>query len=146
MAHFAKLDQNNIVVQVLVIDNSDILDEHGNESEEIGIQICKKNYCKNSKWVQTSYNSNFRYKFAGIGDKFDEALNAFIAPGYLYIEEYDVFALPPKFPSWVWNQEEERYVAPIKKPVDTFRYLWNEEKLNWEIVEGSEGWRPWNAK
>jgi len=62
MAHFAELDENNIVLQVTVVNNSDILDENGNESEEIGIQFNKNLLGQDTKWVQTSYNSNFRYK------------------------------------------------------------------------------------
>ena len=54
MAHFAQLDENNIVLQVNVISNGDILDENGNESEEMGIQLCKDLVGQDTKWVQTS--------------------------------------------------------------------------------------------
>jgi len=80
MAHFAELDENNIVLQVTVVNNSDILDENGNESEEIGIQFNKNLLGQDTKWVQTSYNSNFRYKYAGIGDFYDEVHQVFIPP------------------------------------------------------------------
>jgi len=146
MAHFAELDQNNVVTQVVVISNDDILDGDGNESEEVGIQFCKNLYGDDKNWIQTSYNNKFRYKYAAIGDTYDPERDAFVSPGYIYLEEYDTFALPPKFPSWVWSPERNRFVAPVQKPVDTFRYLWNEETLTWDLVEGSEGWRPWNAE
>lgn len=68
MAHFAEIDNNNIVVRVIVVDNSDILDSEGNESEDIGKDFCAKLYNNNpDNWVQTSYNNSFRGRFAGIG-------------------------------------------------------------------------------
>jgi hypothetical protein len=69
MAHFAQLDDDNKVINVIVVSNEDILDENGNESETLGIAFCQKFI--NSNWVQTSYNGNFRGKYAGIGDTWD---------------------------------------------------------------------------
>ena len=77
MAHFAKLDENNKVIEVIVIHNNELLD-NGIESEAKGIEFCKSLFGGN--WIQTSYNANFRDKFAGIGDYYDEANDVFVAP------------------------------------------------------------------
>lgn len=77
MAHFAQLDENNIVTGVLVVNNEKLIDESGNESEQKGIDFLKGLFGQDTKWVQTSYNGNFRDKYAGIGDLYDEANDIF---------------------------------------------------------------------
>ena len=67
MAHFAKLDANNIVTQVIVIDNNDVKDNTGTEIEAIGVAFCQKLMGASTNWKQTSYNDNFRGNYAGIG-------------------------------------------------------------------------------
>lgn len=76
MAHFAELDENNIVQQVIVVNNEVILDEDGIEQEAIGTKFCQD--LLGGRWVQTSYNNNFRGTFAGIGFKYDETNDIFI--------------------------------------------------------------------
>lgn len=78
MAHFAELDENNIVKQVIVVHNNELLDENGNESEQKGIDFCVSLF--GGTWVQTSYNANFRHRYAGIGNIYNAALDAFITP------------------------------------------------------------------
>lgn len=78
MAHFAKLDENNKVIEVIVIMNQDILDEQGNESEEVGIKFCKMLHGEDTVWKQTSYNNSFRGKFAGVGMYYDTTADKFI--------------------------------------------------------------------
>jgi hypothetical protein len=78
MAHFAELDENNVVLRVIVVADEDCVDENGNESEEAGSQFCAD--LLGGRWVQTSYNANFRKNYAGTGFIFDEARNAFIEP------------------------------------------------------------------
>ena len=99
MAHFAELDLNNIVLRVLVVDNSMIKDEQENESEQVGVDFLKSLYGEETIWKQTSYNmragiyyySNgidkhqdqskaFRKNYAGIGYTYDSTRNAFINP------------------------------------------------------------------
>jgi len=80
MAHFAELDENNIVLRVIVVNNEDIKDETGNENESVGISFLHKLFGTSTKWAQTSYNARFRGKYAGIGDFFDESNNIFIHP------------------------------------------------------------------
>ena len=79
MAHFAQLDSNNKVLQVIVVGNKDCLDSNGAESEAVGIAFCKSLLGADSQWVQTSYNGKMRGKFATPGDIYDKALDVFMA-------------------------------------------------------------------
>jgi len=115
MAHFAQLDENNTVIQVIVISNADILDENGVEQETLGISVCQA-ITGGGTWVQTSYNGNFRKQYAGIGDK--------------YVAEEDLFYNPNSpFPSWTLDAHYN-WVAPIPKPEGA--YAWNEETQTWD--------------
>ena len=90
MAHFAELDENNVVTRVIVINNNELLaqkivtttDGYINvstvESEERGVDFCKSLYGADTNWVQTSYNNSFRGKYAGIGDTYENGV--FVAP------------------------------------------------------------------
>ena len=96
MGHFAMLDENNVVTQVIVINNNELLtqkiatSEEGYisvstvESEKKGIEFCQSLYGADTRWVQTSYNGNFRGKYAGIGDKFENGV--FVAPEVPVVE------------------------------------------------------------
>ena len=124
MAHFAELNENNIVVNVYVIMNQDIMDENNTEQELLGINLCKKLYGQHKRFVQTSYNNNFRKRYASIGDVFDESYNAFITP--------------PKYPSFIFNEQELSWDPPVPYPDDPNLdniYIWNEDILNWELLE-----------
>jgi hypothetical protein len=114
MAHFAELDENNFVKQVIVVHNNELLDENGNESEAKGIAFCQALFGGN--WVQTSYNSSFRANFAGISSYYNSNL--------------DVFSAPKPFPSWILDEENNIFVAPVNKP-DSGMWLWNEDTLSW---------------
>lgn len=76
MAHFAKIE-NEIVTQVIVVNNEVITDNNGIEVESIGVQFCHDLF--GGEWIQTSYNSNFRGVFAGVGMSYDRANDLFIA-------------------------------------------------------------------
>jgi hypothetical protein len=78
MAHFAQLDSNNVVIQVIVVDNKDTADAFGVEKEYIGAAFCER--VLGGTWKQTSYNGNFRGRYAGIGYTYDAQLDEFIAP------------------------------------------------------------------
>jgi hypothetical protein len=118
MAHFAELDENNIVKQVIVVDNNELLDENGNESEAKGVAFCQSLFGGN--WVQTSYNGNVRKNYAGIG--------------YLYDEESKAFIQPQPFESWVLNRDIYLWEAPVPRPVDENSYEWDEASLSWVQV------------
>jgi hypothetical protein len=78
MAHFAQLDENNIVTQVIVVDNNELLEADGSENPVKGARFCQS--LLGGNWVQTSYNGTIRKNFAGIGYTYDVARDAFIAP------------------------------------------------------------------
>ncbi len=110
MAHFAKLDKNNVVIDVCVVSNKDILDKDGKENEQIGIELLKET-TEHIKWLQTSYNGNFRKNYAGIGYTYDEKRDAFIAPKTDDTE-------------WVFNEETCQWERPIPYPDDDGNYFW----------------------
>jgi len=121
MAHFAQLNEENIVIRVIVVSNEDIKDENGNESEDIGINFCKNLCGENTKWVQTSYNNNFRFRFAVPGMCYDKNLDAF----------YD--SVNPYPNSWFFNLNQMKYKPPVKRPKDDNIYYWDEEIYNWKL-------------
>jgi hypothetical protein len=98
MAHFAALDENNIVTQVIVVANEDTSDVNGNEVEEIGVAFCKKLLGADTNWKQTSYNNNFRVRYAGIG--------------YSYNAELDAFIAPKPYASWTLDADTADWVSP----------------------------------
>jgi hypothetical protein len=122
MAHFAKLDENNVVTEVVVVSNSDTSDANGVEKESIGIAFCEHLF--GGTWLQTSYNSNFRKNYAGIGYTYDAAIDAFV---------------PPKpYPSWILNPTTAQWEAPVPYPNDGKEYYWDEATLSWvEVPNGN---------
>lgn len=80
MAHFAQLDANNVVLDVIVINNAVIEDLPFPESEPLGVAFCQSLYGADTVWKQTSYNANFRGVYAGIGYTYDAATDTFVAP------------------------------------------------------------------
>lgn len=77
MAHFAQLDENNIVINVIVVSNEDVQDERRIENEQSGIRFCKSILGEETKWVQTSYTGKIRKKYAAIGDRYNAELDIF---------------------------------------------------------------------
>lgn len=121
MAHFAQLDENNVVTQVIVVHNNDLIDESGNESEAKGIAFCQSLFGANTHWVQTSYNANIRKHYAGAGFTYDTARDAFIPPK------------PEAFPSFVLDEATCTWKPPIDRPTDTV-YRWDEPSVSWVAV------------
>jgi hypothetical protein len=78
MAHFAQIDENNKVVQVIVISNDEVHDKDGLENEALGVAFCQKLFGADTKWVATSYNHNKRGRFAGVGDLYDAENDVFV--------------------------------------------------------------------
>ena len=116
MAHFAQLDDNNVVIQVIVVNNSDVM-ENGHEIEAKGIAFCQSLFGTNTNWVQTSYNGNKRKKYAGVGYSYDSSLDAFIPP--------------QPYPSWHLDAETCDWAAPVPMPTDGFVYMWDESTQSW---------------
>lgn len=78
MAHFAQLDKDNKVLQVIVISNDETHDANGLENEALGVAFCKKLFGEDTKWVQTSFNNSMRDFFAGVGDIYDPVKDVFV--------------------------------------------------------------------
>ena len=102
MSHFAKLDSNNIVENVIVAEKDFI------NSGVVGDEFL---------WVQTSYNGNFRGKYASIGDTWDKVNEVFISP--------------QPYPSWILNEDTCIYEAPVPYPTDDLMYTWDEDTTSW---------------
>jgi hypothetical protein len=115
MAHYAFLDTDNLVTEVIVgIDETELIEGKDPETwyGEFRGQVCKR----------TSYNGNTRKNYAGIGFTYDEGRDAFI---------------PPKpYPSWLLNEDTCQWEAPIPYPDDNLIYEWDESVLNWVEVQG----------
>lgn len=125
MAHFAQLDENSVVSQVIVVANAAIDDLPFPESEPVGVSFCQSLYGEDTLWKQTSYNATFRAHYAGIGYTYDPVLDAFI---------------PPKpYPSWLLNATTCDWEAPIPYPPDGKVYRWDEEKGLWVEVNNVYG-------
>jgi len=117
VAHFAELDENNMVLRVIVVANEDTADGDGNEVEEIGAGFCHD--LLGGTWKQTSYNSNMRRRFAG--------------EGYTYAADRDAFIPPQPFASWSLDANHN-WTPPTPHPDDGADYNWNEETGQWEPV------------
>lgn len=124
MAHFAKLDANNVVTQVIVVGNKDTADASGVEKEHIGAAFCERLF--GGTWKQTSYNGTIRKNYAGIGYTYDATRDAFI---------------PPKpFNSWVLVEETCQWKAPVDMPADAGTgeppkmYSWDEATTSWVLA------------
>lgn len=115
MAHFAELDENNIVKRVIVVNNKETQDANGNESEAVGVAFCQQ--LLGGDWKQTSYNANFRKNYAGIG--------------YTYRADIDAFVPPQPYPSWTLNNDTAKWEAPIPMPTDGKKYFWDETAQAW---------------
>lgn len=122
MAHFAQLDENNVVTQVIVVDNADVVDENGVEQEHIGVAFCQKLFGADTRWKQTSYNHSFRVRYAGVG--------------YTYNEELDAFITPKGPASWTLDPTTAMWVPPVPYPNDGQMYMWDEDNLNWKTMPG----------
>jgi len=118
MAHFAKLDSNNVVTDVLVVNNEVLLKADNTESELKGKQFLNATFGQ-AKWVQTSFNGNFRKQFAGIGYTYDSTKDKFIAP--------------QPFDSWTLDSNDD-WQPPTPYPTDGNAYEWNEDDQTWDLI------------
>ena len=121
MAHFAKINSDNIVYEVIVVHNNELLVD-GNESEAQGINFLNATYkVDNVNWKQTSYNGNIRKNYAGIGFTYDADKDAFIGP--------------KPYASWTLVNDTYIWEAPVTRPDDGEEYSWNEDTTSWDAVE-----------
>jgi hypothetical protein len=122
MAHFARLDTNNIVLAVVVIDNSKLI-ENGQENEAKGIAFCHSLFDKdypNVSYKQCSITKSFRYNYPNTGDSYDP--------------QVDAFRKPSPFSSWI-EDSNYQWVPPIQKP--------NNDKATWEFTDYQTGVGYW---
>ena len=134
MAHFAKLDANGIVEQVIVVANQDTADASGTETEAIGVAFCQKLVGAGTNWKQTSYNSNMRGNYAGIG------MTYMANVATLGVGSTDIFISQQPYPSWTigvgtatWYPPANPGDAPTLSDSDMSAgkyYEWSESNYN----------------
>mgnify|MGYP001204164850 CR=1 FL=1 len=111
MAHFAQLDENNVVIGVYVVDNKDTSDINGVESESIGVAFNQKLFGVNTIWKQTSYNNNMRGNYAGVGFTYMENVAT------LGVASTDIFIRQQPYPSWTIGIQTAQWYSPVgEKP------------------------------
>lgn len=121
MAHFAQLNEANVVAQVIVVNNATIDNLPFPESEPVGVEFCQSLFGPDTVWKQTSYNASFRKNYAGAGFTYDATLDAFI---------------PTKpFPSWLLNTTTCQWEPPVPYPDDGKMYYWDEATESWVEVQ-----------
>ena len=113
MAHFAQLDENNVVTQVIVVSNDDTSDSNGVETESIGVAFCQKLLGADTNWKQTSYNGNMRGNYAGIGYTYMENVAT------LGVGSTDIFIPQQPYASWSIGVGTAQWYAPIPEPALT---------------------------
>ena len=118
MAHFAKLNESNIITGVEVVVDSVITDGDGVEQEQLGINFLTQLYGGVGWYKQTSYNNTFRKNFAAVGGTYDAGRDAFIAP--------------QPYASWTLNETTSKWEAPVAHPAEDGKfYTWNEASTKW---------------
>ena len=119
MAHFAKLNENNVVLEVHCVHNNELMVD-GVESEAKGVEFLVMWSGGYPFWKQTSYNKTFRKNYAGIGYTYDANRDAFIAP--------------QPYPSWTLDEQTCQWNPPIQYPSDDKRYEWDEQTTSWKEI------------
>jgi hypothetical protein len=122
MAHFARIDKNNIVKSVHPIDDKELLNEDGDEVEVFGVVYLNKVHGAGFTWIQTSYNGSFRKNYAKKGCTYDKERDAFISPKL--------------YNSWILNEDTCQWNAPKTYPVDdkNGQYAWDEDDEDWKFL------------
>ncbi len=119
MAYFAKLDENNVVLEVHVVHNNELLVD-GVESEAKGVEFLVNWSGGYTLWKQTSFNARIRKNAAGVG--------------YTYDPDRDAFIPPKPYPSWVLDEQTCQWNPPIQYPSDGNRYEWDEQTTSWKEI------------
>lgn len=115
MAHFAEIDENNIVMRVLVVPD---------DQEHRGQDFLSNDLGLGGIWIQCSYNNKIRKQYPG--------------PGFIYEPEKDIFIIPKPHDSWILDENND-WQAPIPYPDDGQQYVWDESVLNWKNIESVDG-------
>jgi hypothetical protein len=139
MAYFAKLNSENIVETVISINNAVITDSNGIEQEQLGVDFINQLYKTNDIWKKTSYNTRGGKYFNSdntLGDQSKAFRKNYAGIGYNYDSQRDAFISPKPYNSWILNETTCNWEAPVARPEDNNMYKWNEEILNWELMNG----------
>jgi hypothetical protein len=118
MAHFAEIGLNNTVIRVIVVNNAELIDENGQESEAKGQAFCRN--LLGGTWLQTSYNATFRRHYAGAG--------------YTYDSQRDAFIPPKPFDSWTLDEATLTWQSPVPYPQISGACEWDETTLSWKEI------------
>jgi len=124
MAHFAELDNNNVVLRVVVVGNDCVPSDEHIDGETWCI-----NFFKGGTWKQTSYNNNFRKQYAGINYTYDAAKNKFISPqpySSWSLDANDDWQSPVTYPTDTGTEESPKFIS------------WNEENLKWTAKDSED--------
>lgn len=127
MAHYALLDNNNIVMQIIVGVDENVVQTDTDGTQVGGSSESWENFYASRPWLnsasckRTSYNGNIRKNYAGIG--------------YIYDESRDAFIPPKPFDSWILNEDTCNWEAPTPYPQDGKRYTWSEDTVSWQEIE-----------
>lgn len=141
MASFAKLDNNNIVIQLVAVVNEVIKDSNGIEQEQLGIDFLRTLYNEpNAIWKQSSYNTNAGvHSLEGTPFRKNHA-----AIGYQYDLQRDAFIPQKPYNSWLLNEFTCRWEPPVIRPETTQEkkdnnqyYTWNETTLSWDLLDNN---------
>jgi hypothetical protein len=123
MAHFAKLDENNVVLEVIVVSNDDIQNLPFPQSEAVGITFLNS-FLPAATWKQTSYNNNFRIRYAVIGGTFHAECG-----------EHGGFAHPKPADNFIWDEPTCSWIPPVPYPTDGYDYYWNLDLNRWVPIQ-----------
>jgi len=141
MAHYALLDENNIVQQVIVVRNQDCLDPNGNESEDVARAFLAANG-HSGRWIKTSYNTKGNIHFDSNTNQPDDGTpfrGNYAGYGFIYDETNDVFYEKQPFPSWIISAATNWiWTAPVPQPTFDFvkeDCVWDENLKNWVITK-----------
>ena len=150
MAHFAKINENNIVTKVITISNDVLIDNNGEEQEQLGIDFLNNLYkTDNVIWKKTSYNThNGKHYYSnesGERVESDDQSKAFrknyAGLGYTYDATRDAFIPPKPYNSWILNETTCKWEAPVIRPTLTEEqlkngnsYVWNETNQTWDLI------------
>lgn len=121
MAHFAQLDNDNKVVQVIAVNNDALGNMDFPASDAEGASFCRSLFGADTTWVQTSFSGAFRKNYAGVG--------------YVYDGTRDAFIPPRPYPSWVLDETTCLWATPIPYPEDGNLYSWDETTMSWVISD-----------
>jgi len=122
MSHFAKIDSNNIVTEVIVAE-ADFFDTFVDSSP--------------GEWIQTSYNTHGGQHYdpeTGEPDDGTPLRKNYAGVGYTYDSDLDAFYVPQPYPSWTLNEDTCQWESPVAYPDDDKMYAWDEETQSWDEV------------